>query len=103
AALAITVTDLPGSRAQAEIRKRDFCAAVEYCRIPTRFRSGPYLAKPIVKEVGLRELQRQCGASTHAAGPFASTDALLGCAKFQAGNCLVFVPTEVKAISKEMF
>jgi hypothetical protein len=87
--------------AYAKLNRQEFCAATRYCRIPARFLSGPFLAKPLLREVPLREIQKRC--SDHAVIPFGVASPVVGCARFQSENCVVYLPKEVRAISQEMF
>ena len=89
--------------AYAKLKKADFCEAAKYCRIPAKFRSGPFLAQPQLREVSLRDIQKRCSKSGHAAGPFGVASPVVGCAMFQGTNCVVYLPKEVRAISQEMF
>jgi hypothetical protein len=72
----------------AKLSKREFCAVAEYCRIPVQFRRGPFLAQPLLREMPIREIQKNCSRDGHAAGPFGVNSPVIGCAKFQDTNSL---------------
>jgi hypothetical protein len=99
-AIGLTATIAPDG-ASAKLNKREFCAATQYCRIPARYRSGPFLAKPLLREVSLREIQKRC--SGHTVVPFGVANPVVGCARLQGEDCVVYLPKEVRAISEEMF
>jgi hypothetical protein len=87
----------------AKLSKREFCAVAEYCRIPVQFRRGPFLAQPLLREMPIREIQKNCSRDGHAAGPFGVNSPVIGCAKFQDTNCVVYLPKEVRDLSKDIF
>lgn len=89
--------------ARAKLTKRDFCAVMQYCRIPARFRKGPFLAKPIVHEVSLPEIRENCTTGGETAKPGILSDYVLACARMLGDNCVVYVPSEVRSISQDIF
>jgi hypothetical protein len=95
------VAGIAADAGHAKVKKRDFCAATQYCRIPAQFQRGPFLAKPLLREVSLREIQKRC--SGHSMVPFGVANPVVGCARLQSENCVVYLPKEVRAISEEMF
>jgi hypothetical protein len=89
--------------AHAKVTKREFCAVMQYCRIPARYRNGPFLAKPVIREVSLVEVKRGCSAGGDVASKGILSEYILGCARIVGANCVIYVPKEVRTISSEIF
>lgn len=89
--------------AYAKVTKREFCAVMQYCRIPVRYRKGPFLAKPVIREVSLDEVRRGCNAGTEVSRKGILGDYILGCARVVGANCVIYIPSEVRTVSEEIF
>jgi hypothetical protein len=88
----------------------ELCKVLQPCVAPAKYAAGPYLAKPIIRVVSLREVQSACG------GPFAlnrkgaatihavmSGDGTLGCASIANNNCVVHVPGDLKSVLPDLY
>ncbi len=98
--LAPAATLAPPCAHAATFSKQQLCMVLQPCEPPAKFASGPFLAKPVIREVSLRDIQRICGAgSAHAA---ANGD-IMGCARLEPTECIVHVPKDVKAAVPELY
>lgn len=87
--------------AQAKTKKfsmTTICAVLMPCQPPPRYASGPFLEKPVIELVTLREIQTICG-DYGARGD----EGILGCAGLTPTSCIVHVPSDVKAGLPEVF
>jgi len=89
--------------AYAKVTKREFCAVMQYCRIPARYRKGGFLAKPVIREVSLSEVREGCSTTTEVSRKGILADYILGCARIVGANCFIYVPKDVRTISDEIF
>lgn len=87
------------------------CEILQPCQAPARYSSGPYLAKPVIQQVSLKQLQRVCGGgSSRFLGPRAGHETVqaavsanrdfdtLGCAQLTPSACIVHVPSDLRAV-----
>lgn len=95
--LALAALVLLGAAAPANASS-DLCELLQPCRAPAQYASGAFVAKPVVREVGMEVVRSRCNDTHVAAG-----EGALGCASFESGACVVLVPKDVKAISPELF
>ena len=81
----------------------DLCQLLAPCNVPSKFRSGPFLAPPMIHEVKLRQIQTICAGRNKSDAQSGSDGQFLGCAQLTAKRCEVHVPVDVKVISEELF
>lgn len=93
----------PPDSAYAEVTRREFCSVMQYCRIPLRYRKGPFLAKPVIREVSVSEVRKGCSTNAEGASKGILDDYVLGCARIVDEECVIYVPTEARMISDEIF
>ena len=92
------------------------CQILQPCLPPAQYASGPYVAKPTVRQLSLKQIQGVCGgyarflgktpqgpetvqAAVDAGGNFGT----LGCAQLNAGGCVVHVPSDLQAVLPELY
>ena len=92
------------------------CQILQPCQPPAQYASGPYVAKPVIRQVSLRQIQSICGSGyaaflgtkAHPDSVQAAVDAggdfgTLGCAQLNAGDCVVHVPSDLQAALPELY
>lgn len=96
------------------------CEILQPCQPPAQYASGAYLAKPVVRNVTLRELQGICGGGYAAflgdkmkrrevslqaamASGQAADFGILGCAALDTASCVVHVPSDVKTALPDLY
>ena len=80
----------------------ELCQILQPCQPPAKFAKGGFLAKPIVRDVSLSEVQSVCGgAGDRAASGFPY--GIFGCAQVNPDSCMVHVPRELKAKLPELY
>src|SRR6478735_8429290 len=110
AALGILVLAGTAVESKGSYSTADLCKVLQPCLAPAKYSSGPFLAKPHIRVVSLREVQSACGS------PFASKfkgtatihavmsgDGTLGCAKFANNACVVHVPGDLKGKLPDLY
>ena len=91
------------------------CQILQPCQAPPQYASGPFLAKPIVRRISLRQLQSVCGGgyaaflgkkappqsiqAAVASGGFGT----LGCAQLKATECIVHVPSDLGVVLPQLY
>jgi hypothetical protein len=90
---------------QSTAGEAGLCAIMQPCVTPAQYRSGPFLAEPVVREVTLRQVQVACGVGSAHAFRAASgfPFSVFGCSKLQGSHCIVHVPKDVKPISATLY
>jgi hypothetical protein len=106
--------------AKARFSTSNLCELLLPCLPPAQFANGAFLAKPVIQNVTLSQLQTVCGGGYAALlgdkakqrqvslqAAMASGDAadfgILGCTDLNAVSCVVNVPGEVKAELPELY
>jgi hypothetical protein len=113
-ALMLPVTAL--AQQKAHYSTAQLCQILQPCLPPAQYAKGPFLAKPVVRQVSLRQLQSVCGGGYaaflgHKARPEsiqAAVDAggdfgTLGCAQVTASDCIVHVPSDLQAVLPDLY
>lgn len=80
------------SAAAPQFSNTQLCQILQPCEPPARYRSGPFVAKPVVREVSMGKVQSICGGTHAAANGFG----IMGCAQIRGGECIVHVPRNLK-------
>jgi len=93
---------------QSQSQRNELCQIMEPCLPPPAYASGPFLAKPVIINVTMRQVQKICGSGARAfLGDRVNTAgtpySIFGCAKLEATACIVHVPSDVKAISADLY
>lgn len=108
----LTVTAvLPSDAAtamQSQSQRNQLCQIMQPCLPPLLYASGPFLAKPVIIPVTLREVQSICGDGARAflgdrVNTAATPFSIFGCAELGPTACVVHVPKDVKAISADLY
>ena len=94
---------------QSQSQRNELCQIMEPCLPPAQYASGPFLAKPVIVNVTLRQVQSICGGGARAflgdrmTRTGGNDYSIFGCAQLQPTTCIVHVPSDVKAISPELY
>lgn len=112
-ALASVAVSSPGW-SKTKYSTAQLCQIVHPCLPPAEFARGPFLAKPLIKKMALREVQAVCGVPVadiggttpagriHAAMAAGGAGAL-GCAQISADVCTVHVASDLQAAIPELY
>lgn len=95
---------------------QELCQLLQPCLPPARYASGPYLAKPVIRRVTLRQVQSICGGAdaTRQGHQYRSDSkqtavssggdlGTLGCALIEGADCIVHVPIDLKSVLPELY
>jgi hypothetical protein len=95
---------LPGAANAMKSRfsTAELCQVLQPCEPPAEFSKGAFLARPIIRQVSLHEIQTICGGGgDQAAAGFPY--GIFGCAQVRADSCVVHVPRELKLEVPELY
>jgi hypothetical protein len=99
---ALLASALPAAaHAAPRYSEATLCKILVPCEPPAQYAAGPYLAPPIIRQVTLARIQTVC----RNAGDASSGDlpGIMGCAAFEAGACVVHVPSDLKSTIPELY
>ncbi len=109
--VAIGVMATAGMARAESYTTEQLCQVLQPCLPPAQYASGPFIAKPVVRQVTLRQLQSACGGgyaallgdkyrpeSIQAVVSSGANFGALGCAQLTSGECVVHVPSDLKAV-----
>jgi hypothetical protein len=103
--LILAILLLPPTTADAmksRFSTAELCQILQPCQPPAQYARGPFVAKPVVLQVSLREVQSICGGGgDQAAAGFPY--GIFGCAQITESSCIVHVPRELKAEIPELY
>ncbi len=107
---------LAANAAKPHYSTQQLCQILQPCLPPAQYARGPYVAKPVIRQVSLKQLQGICGGgyaaflgskarpeSVQAAVDAGGNFGALGCAQLNASDCLVHVPGDLQAVLPELY
>jgi hypothetical protein len=93
---------------QSQSHRNELCQIMQPCMPPPAYASGPFLAEPVIVNVSMRQIQKICGGGARAflgdhVNAAGSSYSIFGCAKLEGTKCIVHVPSDVRAISADLY
>ena len=108
---------LPAEAHAQKYSTAQLCKILQPCQPPAQYASGPYLAKPVIRHVTLKQIQVVCdkghsrlrrvwtpqgNETMHDVSSNADND-ILGCAQLNANACIVYVPSNLKSVLPDLY
>jgi hypothetical protein len=107
---------IPAATQAQKYSTTQLCEILQPCEAPARYASGPYLAKPAIRHVSLKQIQGICGSAySRFLGPRTGHETVqaavsanagfgtLGCAQLTASACIVHVPSDLRAVLPDLY